>query len=108
MEPDRLRLPLTRRARGLPLWFSMAVYGLDAYRDAIEAAVQLARDTALDDRSRLMAATALRDVNPRRAVKLYRQLATDKSINALSRLDNLAALDPAGPSEAGRDAGSGS
>ena len=37
---------LTRRARGLPLWFSMAVYGLDAYRDAIEAAVQLARDTA--------------------------------------------------------------
>jgi aromatic-L-amino-acid/L-tryptophan decarboxylase len=38
---------LTRRARGLPLWFSMAVYGLDAYRDAIEAAVQLARDTAV-------------------------------------------------------------
>ena len=37
---------LTRRARGLPLWFSMAVYGLDAYREAIEAAVQLARDTA--------------------------------------------------------------
>jgi len=38
---------LTRRARGLPLWFSMAVYGLDAYRDAIVAAVQLARDTAV-------------------------------------------------------------
>jgi aromatic-L-amino-acid/L-tryptophan decarboxylase len=38
---------LTRRARGLPLWFSMAVYGLDAYRDAIEAAVRLARDTAV-------------------------------------------------------------
>jgi aromatic-L-amino-acid decarboxylase len=37
---------LTRRARGLPLWFSMAVYGLDAYRDAIEIAVRLARDTA--------------------------------------------------------------
>jgi glutamate/tyrosine decarboxylase-like PLP-dependent enzyme len=37
---------LTRRARGLPLWFSLAVYGLDAYREAIEAAVQLARDTA--------------------------------------------------------------
>jgi aromatic-L-amino-acid/L-tryptophan decarboxylase len=37
---------LTRRARGLPLWFSMAVYGLDAYREAIEAAVRLARDTA--------------------------------------------------------------
>ncbi|HVH94444.1 MAG TPA: pyridoxal-dependent decarboxylase [Nocardioidaceae bacterium] len=37
---------LTRRARGLPLWFSLAVYGVDAYRDAIEAAVALARETA--------------------------------------------------------------
>jgi glutamate/tyrosine decarboxylase-like PLP-dependent enzyme len=27
---------LTRRARGLPLWFSLAVHGADAYRDAIE------------------------------------------------------------------------
>ena len=38
---------LTRRARGLPLWFSLAVYGLDAYRDAIETAIRLARDTAV-------------------------------------------------------------
>ena len=38
---------LTRRARGLPLWFSMAVYGLDAYREAIEAAIRLARDAAI-------------------------------------------------------------
>ena len=30
---------LTRRARGLPLWFSLAVYGVDAYREAIEIAV---------------------------------------------------------------------
>jgi aromatic-L-amino-acid/L-tryptophan decarboxylase len=37
---------LTRRARGLPLWFSLAVYGLDAYREAIESAVRLARDSA--------------------------------------------------------------
>ena len=37
---------LTRRARGLPLWFSLAVYGLDAYREAIEVAVPLARETA--------------------------------------------------------------
>jgi glutamate/tyrosine decarboxylase-like PLP-dependent enzyme len=37
---------LTRRARGLPLWFSLAVYGVDAYREAIEAAAQLARQTA--------------------------------------------------------------
>jgi aromatic-L-amino-acid/L-tryptophan decarboxylase len=37
---------LTRRARGLPLWFSLAVYGIDAYRDAIEAALTLARRAA--------------------------------------------------------------
>ena len=37
---------LTRRARGLPLWFSLAVHGVDAYREAIETAVALARQTA--------------------------------------------------------------
>jgi aromatic-L-amino-acid decarboxylase len=37
---------LTRRARGLPLWFSLAVNGIDAYREAIEVAVRLARETA--------------------------------------------------------------
>ena len=38
---------LSRRARGLPFWFSLATYGTDAYRDAIEktldTAVQAAR-----------------------------------------------------------------
>ncbi|MDR7363509.1 glutamate/tyrosine decarboxylase-like PLP-dependent enzyme [Marmoricola bigeumensis] len=37
---------LTRRARGLPLWFSLAVHGVGAYRDAIEVAVRLAAETA--------------------------------------------------------------
>ena len=37
---------LTRRARGLPLWFSLAVHGTDAYAEAIEAAARLARETA--------------------------------------------------------------
>jgi len=37
---------LTRRARGLPLWFSLAVHGTDAYRDAVEAALSLARQAA--------------------------------------------------------------
>ena len=37
---------LTRRARGLPLWFSLAVNGTDAYRDAIEAALAIARTAA--------------------------------------------------------------
>ena len=43
---------LTRRARGLPLWFSLAVYGVDAYTRAIEAAIELARQTAAEIRSR--------------------------------------------------------
>jgi glutamate/tyrosine decarboxylase-like PLP-dependent enzyme len=34
---------LTRRARGLPLWFSLAVHGVRSYTDAIEAAISLAR-----------------------------------------------------------------
>src|SRR6476620_5688693 len=37
---------LTRRARGLPLWFSLAVNGVQAYRDAVEVAATLARETA--------------------------------------------------------------
>jgi aromatic-L-amino-acid/L-tryptophan decarboxylase len=37
---------LTRRARGLPLWFSLAVHGTDAYRDAIEAALTTAKAAA--------------------------------------------------------------
>jgi glutamate/tyrosine decarboxylase-like PLP-dependent enzyme len=43
---------LTRRARGLPLWFSLAVYGVDAYTRAIEAAIELAHQTAAEIRSR--------------------------------------------------------
>lgn len=37
---------LTRRARGLAIWFSMAVHGLGAYRSAIESALTLARQAA--------------------------------------------------------------
>jgi len=43
---------LTRRARGLPLWFSLAVHGVGAYTAAIEAAIQLARDAAAEIRAR--------------------------------------------------------
>jgi aromatic-L-amino-acid/L-tryptophan decarboxylase len=39
---------LTRRARGLPLWFSLSVYGVGAYTDAIEAGISLARQTAAE------------------------------------------------------------
>jgi len=36
---------LTRRARGVPFWFSLAVYGTDAYTDAIEHTLEVARAT---------------------------------------------------------------
>jgi glutamate/tyrosine decarboxylase-like PLP-dependent enzyme len=44
--PSDYAFHLTRRARGLALWFSLAVNGTNAYRDAVETALQLARQTA--------------------------------------------------------------
>jgi glutamate/tyrosine decarboxylase-like PLP-dependent enzyme len=44
--PSDYAFHLTRRARGLALWFSLAVNGTDAYRDAVESALELARQTA--------------------------------------------------------------
>ncbi len=41
--PSDYAFHLTRRARGLPLWFSMAVNGLDAYCDAVEAGLAIAQ-----------------------------------------------------------------
>jgi glutamate/tyrosine decarboxylase-like PLP-dependent enzyme len=46
--PSDYAYHLSRRARGLPLWFSLATYGTDAYRDAVEAALTLARQTAAE------------------------------------------------------------
>jgi aromatic-L-amino-acid decarboxylase len=43
---------LTRRARGLPLWFSLSVHGVAAYTEAIETAIRLARETAAEIRAR--------------------------------------------------------
>jgi glutamate/tyrosine decarboxylase-like PLP-dependent enzyme len=37
---------LSRRARGLPLWFSLASHGTDAYAEAIERTLQVAREGA--------------------------------------------------------------
>ena len=45
--PSDYAYHLTRRARGMPLWFSLAVNGTDAYRDAVEtvlATTQAAAD----------------------------------------------------------------
>ena len=44
--PADFAFHLSRRARGLPFWFSLATYGTDAYRDAVEQVLTLTRDTA--------------------------------------------------------------
>ena len=37
---------LSRRARGLPFWFSLATYGTEAYRDAVETTLRIAHEGA--------------------------------------------------------------
>lgn len=44
--PSDYAFHLTRRARGLPFWFSLVVHGLDAYRAAVECSIDLARAAA--------------------------------------------------------------
>lgn len=44
--PTDLAYHLTRRARGMAFWFSLAVYGVDAYREAVSSSIRLARETA--------------------------------------------------------------
>jgi L-2,4-diaminobutyrate decarboxylase len=44
--PSDYAFHLTRRARGLPFWYSLATHGTDAYRDAIEASITLTGQVA--------------------------------------------------------------
>ncbi|MBT2397205.1 aspartate aminotransferase family protein [Streptomyces sp. ISL-100] len=44
--PSDYAYHLTRRPRGLPLWFSLAVHGTDAYRDAVAKGAAMAQRTA--------------------------------------------------------------
>ncbi|MET0296824.1 MAG: pyridoxal-dependent decarboxylase [Microbacterium sp.] len=50
--PSDLGIQLTRRARGLPLWFSLATYGTEEYRAAIAYGIDLARAAADEIASR--------------------------------------------------------
>ena len=44
--PSDYAVHLSRRARGLPLWFSLATYGARAYADAVETCLRTAREAA--------------------------------------------------------------
>ncbi|MGI9029687.1 MAG: pyridoxal phosphate-dependent decarboxylase family protein, partial [Ilumatobacteraceae bacterium] len=50
--PSDFAFHLSRRARGLPLWFSLATYGTDAYTEAVETTLDVARAfaRAVDER----------------------------------------------------------
>ena len=50
--PSDYAVHLSRRARGLPFWFSLAVHGTQAYEDAVEATLSLARATTEEVRRR--------------------------------------------------------
>jgi glutamate/tyrosine decarboxylase-like PLP-dependent enzyme len=69
--PTDYAFHLTRRARGLPLWFSLSVHGIDAYRAAIEVALHLARETA-----KLITATPQLELirDPDLGIVLFRRL----------------------------------
>ena len=62
---------LSRRARGLPLWFSLATYGTDAYREAIERVLTLTRETAEEVRAREELELVM---DPELSVVLFRRL----------------------------------
>lgn len=50
--PSDFAVHLTRRPRGLPLWFSLAVHGAGAYREAISGSLLLAQRIADEIESR--------------------------------------------------------
>ena len=45
--PTDYAIGLTRRARGLPFWFSLAANGSNAYKIAIEKTIEVAREVAI-------------------------------------------------------------
>lgn len=44
--PSDYQIQLTRRLRGLPLWYSLATHGTDKYKWAVERGISLAREAA--------------------------------------------------------------
>jgi L-2,4-diaminobutyrate decarboxylase len=65
---------LSRRARGLPLWFSLATHGTDAYTEAVETTLRVARQGA-----RLVAAAPHLELllEPELSIVLFRRIGWD-------------------------------
>jgi len=61
---------LTRRARGLPLWFSLATYGTDAYRETVERVLTITREAAREIQQR----AELELLDPELSVVLFRRI----------------------------------
>ena len=74
--PSDYAVHLTRRARGLPFWFSLATHGTDAYRVAIEKSLDLTRQTA--ELIRSMAHVEL-VLEPELSVIVFRRLGWDRA-----------------------------
>jgi len=74
--PSDYAYHLTRRARGMPLWFSLAVNGTDAYRDAVETVLAVTREVA----DLIEASDQLELVRrPELSVVLFRRIGWQKS-----------------------------
>ncbi|HSD01070.1 MAG TPA: pyridoxal-dependent decarboxylase [Gaiellales bacterium] len=52
LNPSDYAVHLSRRARGLPFWFSLAAHGTRAYSEAIELTLEVAREAADEIRER--------------------------------------------------------
>jgi glutamate/tyrosine decarboxylase-like PLP-dependent enzyme len=68
--PSDLAVQLTRRSRGLPLWFSLATHGTAQYRATIEYGIDLARRIA-DEISRRDGLSLVRE--PQLSVVVFRR-----------------------------------
>ena len=69
--PADYAVQLSRRARGLPLWFSLAVHGADAYGAAVDHVLALTSQTAAEIRRRPELELV---VEPDLSVLLFRRL----------------------------------
>jgi glutamate/tyrosine decarboxylase-like PLP-dependent enzyme len=72
--PSDYAVHLSRRARGLPFWYSLAVHGTDAYRDAIETTLRVARESAEEIRRRPYVELLL---EPDLSVLIFRRIGWD-------------------------------